>query len=151
MSDMKSVLLLNGPNLNLLGTRKPEIYGKTTLSEIVADLEKQAKSKSLAFSHAQFNGEGELITAVQQARGQHQGMIINAGGYSHTSIALRDAVEIFDGPVIEVHLSNLARRESFRHHSYLSEVSSGVIFGMGPLGYRLALDALEQMLFNSSS
>lgn len=145
-SGKKPVLLLNGPNLNLLGVRNKQVYGAKTLPEITKELEGHASHLGLELSHAQYNGEGDLITAVQQARQSAKGLIINAGGYSHTSIALRDALECFEGPVIEVHLSNIAAREEYRRHSYVSEVAQGVIFGMGPLGYKLALHALADML-----
>ena len=140
------VLVLNGPNLNLLGVRKQEIYGSTTLPEIIADLERLGATLGLQVASEQHNGEGELITAIQQARTTMKGLLINAGGYSHTSVAIRDALECFPGPIIEVHLSNIARRESFRHQTYISQVATGVIFGLGPVGYRMGLRALAELL-----
>ena len=146
----KKVLVVNGPNLNLLGIRKKEIYGGTTLPQIVADLELQALSLKLELSHVQLNGEGEIVTTIHNARDTVDGIIINAGGYSHTSIAIRDALECFPGPIIEVHLSNIAAREEFRRHSFVSEVARGVIFGLGPLGYRLALQGMSE-IFSAES
>lgn len=143
---MKKILLVNGPNLNMLGVRNSSIYGTQTLDQIVRELELEAQAMGFAISHFQHNCEGELITRVQTARGEFEGLIINAGGYSHTSIALRDALECFDGPIIEVHLSNIAAREAFRHHSYVSQVAKGVIFGLGPSGYRLALLGMKELL-----
>ena len=140
------VLVLNGPNLNLLGVRKREIYGGTTLPEIIADLERLGAELGLEVKSRQHNGEGELITAVQEARETAKGILINAGGYSHTSIALRDALECFPGPIIEVHLSNIAARESFRRHTFVSEVATGCVFGLGPAGYRLGLRALAELI-----
>lgn len=143
---MKKILLVNGPNLNMLGVRNSSVYGTQTLDQIVTGLELEAQGMGLLISHFQHNCEGALITRVQTARGEFDGLIINAGGYSHTSIALRDALECFDGPVIEVHLSNIAAREEFRHHSYVSQVVKGVIFGLGPSGYRLALLGMKDLL-----
>lgn len=140
------VLVLNGPNLNMLGVRNRDVYGSTTLPEIVKGLKTLGAELRLAVQHLQSNGEGELITAIQEARETAHAIIINAGAYSHTSIALRDALEMFPGPIVEVHLSNIAQREPFRHHSYISEVATGVIFGLGAQGYQLALRAVASLL-----
>lgn len=142
----KQILLLNGPNLNLLGERNPDIYGKETLADIEKRLAEKAKTCGLTVRAIQSNSEGALIDAVHQARKDCAGMIINPGAYSHTSIALRDAVETFSGPIVEVHLSNIYKREAFRHHSYISPLAAGVICGLGPQGYDLALEALLRLL-----
>lgn len=142
----KQILLLNGPNLNLLGERNVEIYGRDTLPDIEKRLIEKAKNAGQIMLTVQSNSEGEMIDAVHQARKDCAGLIINPGAYSHTSIALRDAIECFTGPVIEVHLSNIYKREAFRHHSYISGVATGVICGLGPKGYDLALDALLKLI-----
>ena len=138
---MAKILLLNGPNLNLLGRREPAIYGTATL----ADLEKlsQAAAAPLGASvvFRQSNHEGELVDWVQEARRQAAAVVINAGGYTHTSVALHDALKVLTIPVVEVHLSNPGNREDFRHKSLVSPAASGVIAGFGPLGYRLAIEA----------
>ena len=128
---MTSILVLNGPNLNLLGTRQPEIYGSTTLS----DVEEMCRT-------LQSNFEGQLVTWIHEARGVHAGIILNAGAYTHTSVALMDAIKGTQMPTIELHLSNVHAREAFRHHSYISPVAIGVIAGFGAKGYTLAIDAL---------
>ncbi len=140
------VLILSGPNLNMLGTREPNIYGKTTLPDIELDCLSVAKELKLAIDFRQSNCEGELIDWVQQARGAFRAIIINAGGYTHTSVALMDALILSELPVYEVHLSNIFRRENFRHHSYISYAAAGVICGLGPAGYTLALRAVAQTL-----
>lgn len=142
----RPVLILNGPNLNLLGQREPEVYGHTTLADIEATCVEAGANLGLEVTCRQGNGEGELVTWVQEARGRFDGLIVNAGAYSHTSLALHDALKASDLPLIEVHLSNIYRRESFRHHSYVSLTATGVICGLGPLGYRLALMALAEHL-----
>lgn len=138
--------LLNGPNLNLLGERDPTRYGSTTLAEIVESLFTAAAAKGFALEHVQSNSEGALIDAVHAGRQRWAGLIINPGAYTHTSIALRDALEILTVPIIEVHLSNIHAREPFRHHSFVSSLAKGVIVGLGPRGYLLALDGLLAML-----
>lgn len=141
-----NILILNGPNLNMLGTREPEIYGFQTLSDIANDCEEYAGELGFGIDFRQTNVEGELVSAIQQARGAFSGLIINAGAYTHTSIAIHDALKILEIPVIEVHLSNPQARESFRHHSYISPVAKGTICGFGGQGYVLALNALRSLL-----
>jgi 3-dehydroquinate dehydratase-2 len=141
-----SVLVLNGPNLNMLGVREPAIYGSETLDDIEAACQERAEVLGLAIDFRQSNLEGELVSWIQQARGEHDGIIINAGAYSHTSIALLDALVLSELPVIEVHLSNIFRREGFRHHSYISAAAKGIICGFGAQGYLLALDGMARLI-----
>lgn len=137
----KPIYILNGPNLNLLGKREPEIYGTDTL----ADLERRSAARAKAGGHdvvfRQTNREGEIVEWLHEARENGAAVIINAAGYSHTSVAIHDALKAVDLPVVEVHLSNIHRRESFRHHSYVSAAADGVIIGLGAHGYELAVDA----------
>lgn len=140
------IMLLNGPNLNLLGSREPEIYGTETLAELVAAVEAYGAERGVELRHLQTNSEGELVTAVQDARHWADGIMINPGAYTHTSIALRDAVAAVNIPVVELHLSNVQAREPFRRQSYLSAVCLGVISGFGRWSYFLALDALRRHL-----
>ncbi len=142
----KRVLILNGPNLNMLGTREPATYGSQTLADIDAQCRSEGGTLGLSVDFRQSNHEGELITWIQQALGNFEAIVINPGGYSHTSIAIHDALRAVALPVIEVHLSNIHARESFRHHSYVSAVATGVICGLGAAGYRLALHALAEKL-----
>lgn len=144
----KPVYVLNGPNLNLLGQREPEIYGTTTLAAIKALVADSAKTLGLKVVFRQSNAEGELVSWVQEARTKASGVIINAAAYSHTSIALHDALAMLDVPVVEVHISNVFKREPFRHHSYISPVASGVISGLGVEGYVLALQAIGKGISN---
>lgn len=141
-----SVLILNGPNLNMLGAREPALYGRQALDDIEQACLERAEALGLSVDFRQSNDEGELVTWIQQARDAHDGLILNAGAYSHTSIAILDALQVADLPVIEVHLTNIYRRESFRHHSYVSPAATGVICGLGSHGYLLALDALAEIL-----
>ena len=143
---MAGVLVLNGPNLNTLGTREAEIYGSTTLLEIEEGCRKRAEELGLDLTFRQSNHEGELVTWLQEARSSGVGIIINAGAYTHTSVALQDALVLCDQPIIEVHISNIFARESFRHHSYIAPLAKGVICGLGAHGYLLALDAIAQLL-----
>jgi 3-dehydroquinate dehydratase-2 len=136
------VFILNGPNLNLLGTREPTIYGGRSLAEIEADCRKAATRLGFAIDFRQTNHEGTLVDWVQEAGRSARGIVINPGGFTHTSVALRDAISAAGKPTIEVHLSNIFARERFRRHSYVSPVASGVICGLGPAGYVLALDAI---------
>jgi len=140
------VVVLNGPNLNMLGLRQPEVYGAMTLDDVEALCAEQADRLGLAIDFRQSNGEGELISWVQECRGRASGIVINPGGYSHTSVALMDALLATDLPVIEVHVTNIHRREQFRHHSFVSEVAVGVICGLGIGGYALALTAMAELL-----
>ncbi len=140
------ILILNGPNLNLLGQREPEIYGAQTLADINRELASLAEKSGFMLDCQQSNHEGELIDCIQAARIETVGLIINPGGYSHTSVALRDALAAYPHPIIEVHISNIYQRESFRHHSFVSGVATGVVCGLGPAGYRLALSALMERL-----
>ncbi len=140
------ILVLNGPNLNLLGAREPEIYGRESLADIEAACRERARALGLELDFRQSNHEGVLIDAVHEARGGAAGLIVNAGGLTHSSIALFDALAAFDGPVVEVHLSNLHRREDFRQHSYVGRAACGSICGFGGHGYVLALDALFRLL-----
>lgn len=140
MNRRPNVLIINGPNLNLLGTREPHLYGTQTLDSLNAKLRAQAVSLNIGFDHFQSNSEGALIDRIHAARGHTDFIIINAGAYTHTSIALRDALSGTAIPYIEVHLSNVHSRESFRHHSYLASQAVGVIAGLGAYGYRAALE-----------
>jgi 3-dehydroquinate dehydratase-2 len=141
-----TVLILNGPNLNLLGTREPEIYGRETLADVEAACAAHAPALDLEIDFRQSNSEGELVDWAQGARGTAAGLIVNAGGLTHSSVVLLDALLAVDLPVIEVHLSNIHRREPFRHHSYVSQAAVGMICGFGSHGYILALDALARIL-----
>lgn len=141
-----SILVLHGPNLNLLGLREPGIYGSVTLAEIDQLLYKEANSLSCNLETLQSNHEGVLVDAIQAAREQHQGILINAGAYTHTSVALRDALAAVALPVVEVHLSNIYKREPFRHHSFIAPVAVGQISGFGAESYRLGLLALIHTL-----
>jgi 3-dehydroquinate dehydratase II len=141
-----SILVLNGPNLNLLGLREPDIYGHETLSDIEEACLERAAELGLSIEFRQSNAEGQLVDWIQEARQTADGIILNAGAYSHTSIALLDALNAAELPVIEVHLSNIFRREGFRHHSYVSQAARGVICGFGGHGYELALAAIARLL-----
>ncbi|HET8598890.1 MAG TPA: type II 3-dehydroquinate dehydratase [Segeticoccus sp.] len=134
--------ILNGPNLNLLGTREPELYGHETLADVEKLCRDAAAAHGFDVDFRQSNHEGVLVDAVHEMRETVGGIVVNAGAYTHTSIALRDALLTFPGPVVEVHLSNVFAREEFRHHSYLSDIAAAVIVGCGPLGYRFAIDLI---------
>src|ERR1700677_123626 len=149
-SDMSLVVLLSGPNLNLLGEREPAIYGTETLAAHVARAELAAARQGLTLEHFQSNHEGELVDAVHGARGRADALVINAGALSHTSWSLHDAVAAFEGPTVELHLSNPPAREPFRHTSVLAPVAAGLIAGFGGLGYELAVDAVAQLLKGAS-
>jgi 3-dehydroquinate dehydratase II len=143
---VQTVLLINGPNLNLLGLREPETYGRQTLETLEKDLTAHAASRNLALQCLQSNHEGALIDHIQNAGRNAAFAIINPGAFTHTSIGLRDAFLAVSLPFIEVHLSNIHAREPFRHHSYLADIAAGQIMGLGPIGYRLALDAVADRL-----
>lgn len=140
------ILVLNGPNLNILGAREPDVYGHETMAEIEAACAKRASALGLTVEFRQSNSEGELVDWVQEARNGYAGLIVNAGAYTHTSVALLDALLACDVPVIEVHLSNIFQREDFRHHSYVSKAARGLICGFGGFGYEMALEAAARML-----
>ncbi|MGA9412653.1 MAG: type II 3-dehydroquinate dehydratase [Roseobacter sp.] len=140
---MASVLILNGPNLNLLGTRQPDVYGSTTLADIEEICHEHAQTIDISVSFQQSNHEGVLVDAIHAARGTHSGIILNAGAYTHTSIALMDAIASVELPAIELHLSNVHAREEFRHQSYIAKVCVGMICGFGAHGYVLAMDAMK--------
>lgn len=143
---MTSILILNGPNLNLLGTRQPEVYGTTTLGDIEAQCHAVAEDLGVTLAFAQSNAEGALVDRIHDARGTHHGLILNAGAYTHTSIALMDAISSTEIPTVELHLSNIHAREDFRHTSYIARVAVGVICGFGAHGYMLALQAMARHL-----
>ena len=146
MSDKKSILILNGPNLNLLGTREPEHYGTTTLAMIEESCMALAQANGHECATFQSNHEGELVTKIQQANGVHDAIIFNAGAYTHTSVALRDALSNYDGVSVEVHISNVYKREEFRHKSLLAGVVTGVVAGFGPSSYHGALAIIDELL-----
>ena len=141
---MAKIFILNGPNLNMLGTRQPEIYGHINLKEIESECEALANELQVEVDFAQTNYEGELVSLIQKANGKYEGIIINAGGYSHTSVAIRDSLALFSGMIIEVHISNIYGREEFRHTSMISSMSNGVIVGLGEQSYNLAMRAIAE-------
>lgn len=142
----KPIYILNGPNLNLLGLRQPEIYGRSTLEDVAEDCASLAEELGLTIRFHQSNHEGQIIDWIHQARTEGAGVIINPGALTHTSIAILDALNAFDGPVIEVHISNIHKREAFRHHSYVSLRAEGVIAGCGIEGYLLALRRMKTLV-----
>ncbi|NBB83221.1 MAG: type II 3-dehydroquinate dehydratase [Alphaproteobacteria bacterium] len=146
MASEPTVLVLNGPNLNMLGVREPGLYGRATLGDVEAACAERAAELGLEVDFRQSNAEGEMVGWIQQARTAHDGIVINAGAYSHTSVALLDALTLADLPVVEVHLTNIYRREAFRHHSYVSAAAHGIIAGLGVHGYVLALDAVARLI-----
>jgi 3-dehydroquinate dehydratase-2 len=139
------IYIVNGPNLNLLGTREPEVYGRTTLPEIEQMCMRQAKSHGLSILFRQSNREGEIVDLLQEARTKACGVVINAAGYTHTSVAILDSIQMLKVPSIEVHLSNLYKREPYRHHSYVARGTTGSIIGLGAQGYLRAIDAIAQI------
>jgi 3-dehydroquinate dehydratase II len=143
---MTGILVLNGPNLNLLGVRQPKVYGHTTLAMVEDACRAHGESLGFSVSCAQSNSEGSLVDSIHEARTTMAGIVLNAGAYTHTSVALMDAIASVELPVVEVHLSNIHAREAFRQHSYIAPVALGQICGFGPTGYILALDALKAHL-----
>ena len=146
IKNAKKVLVIHGPNLNLLGTREPEIYGQTTLSDINTTLEKLGNRLGLAVETFQSNHEGAIVDKIQQAVSEQNGLVINPAAYTHTSIAIRDALAMLDIPIIEIHISNIYKREPFRHQSLISGVVTAQIKGFGVQGYFMALEALAKMI-----
>ena len=142
----KRIYVLNGPNLNLLGVREPQVYGRETLADVAKACEAAAARLDLEVDVRQSNHEGQIIDWIQEARGAVAGIVINPAGFTSTSIAILDALKTFEGPIIEVHISNIHRREAFRHHSYVSLAATGVIAGLGTQGYVLALEAMARLL-----
>ncbi|MGE3066119.1 MAG: type II 3-dehydroquinate dehydratase [Hyphomicrobiaceae bacterium] len=142
----KPIYVLNGPNLNMLGTREPAIYGAETLADVRRRTEAKGAKVGVSIDFRQSNSEGDLVTWIQEAREAAAGIILNAGAYTHTSVAILDALSAAELPVIELHLSNVFRREPFRHHSYVSAAAQGVICGFGPAGYELAVEAMMGLL-----
>ena len=140
------IFVLNGPNLNLLGTREPGLYGRETLADVEAECRRTASEFGLGIRFHQSNHEGELVGWIQEARGIAAAIAINPAAYTHTSVAILDALSAFDGPVIEIHISNVHKREAFRHHSYVSRRADGVIVGFGTQGYPLALRRIATLL-----
>ena len=145
----KPVFILNGPNLNLLGMREPDVYGSDTLAQLESRCRMRAEALGLAVEARQSNSEAELVGWIQEAHSAACGIVINAAAYSHTSVAIHDALRLAGVPVIEVHLSNIYKREAFRHHSYVSPVADGVICGFGAHGYELALEGLARILLRT--
>ena len=147
---MKKIIILNGPNLNLLGEREKSQYGSFTLQDIETNCKEFAKKNDLELTMFQSNIEGELIEKIQQSRDEQNGLIINAGGYTHSSVAIHDALKILKIPIIELHISNIYNREDFRHKSLISKVAKGVICGFGEEGYIMALEAMKKYLDNEN-
>ena len=143
---MRRVLLLSGPNLNLLGEREPEIYGTDTLDDHVVRAARQAEAHGLGLDHFQSNSEGDLVTAIQKARGTHDAVIINAAALTHYAWSIHDALAAFDGPIVELHISDLKQREEWRHFSVIEPVADACIAGHGGKGYEMAVDAVAEML-----
>ena len=144
------IIIINGPNLNLLGEREQSQYGSMSFEKLKEKCVKKTKELKIDVDFFQSNIEGEIVNRIQEARKSFDGMIINAAGFSHTSVAIRDALDIFKKPIIELHISNIYKREDFRHKSLISDVVSGGIFGLGPEGYILAIISLEKMLKNEN-
>jgi 3-dehydroquinate dehydratase II len=149
MNGQPRILVLHGPNLNMLGVREPEIYGTASLKDVEDLCRKTAESCGLAADCRQSNDEGELVTWIQESRGAYQGIVLNAGAYTHTSIALLDALKIAELPVMEVHITNIFAREPFRHQSYVSQAAIGVISGLGVAGYAYAMQSLAEHILRN--
>ena len=144
------IIIINGPNLNLLGEREQSQYGSTTFDQLKENCSKKAQEIGLSVEFAQSNVEGEIVNIIQEARNQYKGMIINAAGFTHTSVAIRDALSVFKKPIIELHISNIYKREEFRHKSLISDVVTGGIFGLGIDGYILAIISMQKLLQNEN-
>ena len=143
---MKNILIINGPNLNLLGEREQSQYGSITFDQLKKNCLEKAKELNISLDFVQSNVEGEIVTLIQEARKNYEGLIINAAGFTHTSVAIRDALDIFKKPSIELHISNIYKREEFRHKSMISAVVNGVVCGLGANGYILAINAMHELL-----
>ena len=144
------ILIINGPNLNLLGEREQSQYGSISFDELKEKCSKKSKELNINLDFIQSNIEGEIVTIIQEARKKYNGMIINAAGFTHTSVSIRDALDLFKKPIIELHISNIYKREEFRHKSMISGVSTGVICGLGSNGYILAINAMQELLTNGN-
>ena len=144
------IIIINGPNLNLLGEREQSQYGSSTFEELKAKCLKKSKEIGLEVEFTQSNLEGEIVNIVQEARKEYEGMIINAAGFTHTSVAIRDALSLFKKPIIELHISNIYKREEFRHKSLISDIATGGIFGLGTEGYILAIISIQNILENEN-
>ena len=147
---MSKILIINGPNLNLLGEREQSQYGKENYNYLLEACKKRSKELKIEIDIKQSNLEGEIVDIIQEARNKKDGIIINAGGYTHTSVAIRDALNIFKKPIIELHISNIYKREEFRHKSLISGVATGGIFGLGINGYILAINSMQELLENGN-
>jgi 3-dehydroquinate dehydratase II len=145
-----NIIIINGPNINLLGEREQSQYGSVSFEDLKSNCENKAKELHLNLDFMQSNIEGEIVTAIQEAKKKFDGIIINAAGYTHTSVAIRDALTVFKKPIIELHISNIYKREEFRHKSLISEVVTGGIFGLGDNGYILAIIAIQKMIDNEN-
>ena len=144
------IIIINGPNLNLLGEREQSQYGSTTFEQLKENCLEESKKMGIELEFTQSNIEGELVNLIQDARKKHDGMIINAGGFTHTSVSIRDALHLFKKPIIELHISNIYKREEFRHKSLISDIATGGIFGLGVEGYILAIISIEKILKNEN-
>ena len=144
------IIIINGPNLNLLGEREQSQYGSTTLDQLKENCLKESNKIGIELEFTQSNIEGELVNLIQDARKKYDGMIINAAGFTHTSVAIRDALDLFKKPIIELHISNIYKREEFRHKSLISDIATGGIFGLGVEGYILAIISIEKILKNEN-
>ena len=147
---MNKIIIINGPNLNLLGEREQSQYGSTTFTQLKENCIKKSNEIGIELEFAQSNIEGELVDLIQDARKKYDGMIINAAGFTHTSVAIRDALDLFKKPIIELHISNIYKREEFRHKSLISDIATGGIFGLGVEGYILAIISIEKILKNEN-
>ena len=147
---MSNIIIINGPNLNLLGEREQSQYGSVSFDELKENCLKKSKELNISLDFIQSNIEGEIVTIIQDARKKYDGMIINAAGFTHTSVSIRDALDVFKKPIIELHISNIYKREEFRHKSMISGVVTGVICGLGANGYILAINAIQELLKNGN-